>query len=445
MSRHGNNLSKEARRFTWNDPRLERQAGPYPASQYGGERTHPVAYAAHGSHAMYNHPGDDHAELHPYRWYSRNNLPDDRFPRDRERWLSFGPRSDRAERAGLINLAGTSWACWGGRLGRGGPHPDFSSAPSAPLWQQSAFGGDRNPCLSSTASTARLLGARPPAPQGEQRGASFARRARSSASATAAQPGVTTGDPLVDAASGCDSWYQPPGQPGIVAIACDQAQLDHFVQSGLTDPGPGGAAFSGPGGADNSSVPTVYADDDPGRLGQLTVTGRGSATAVYVAQRTRNSRLLEATLSGVSLPDGEPLQVRVVDGAMELVGTDGRVLARSALRVTRFRAATRVPRARGVRVRSRGRGRVTVSWRARRGLLYDLAAAPTRSPNGRRVLRQFRSIRDRRVRVRLRVRRSDRWIAITAGTEYAAAPAVLVRLRGHTGRREDQKRHKRRR
>jgi hypothetical protein len=236
------------------------------------------------------------------------------------------------------------------------------------------------------------------------------------------------GDPLVDAAASCESWYQPPDQAGIVVIACDQAQLDHFVSSGLTDPGPGGATLSGPGGADNSSVPTVYADDDPARLGQLTVTGRGSATAIYVAQRTWDGRLLEATLSGVSLPQGEPLQVRVVDGAMELAGKDGRVLTRAALQVTQSRAATRVPQATRVRVRSHGLRRVTVSWRARRGLLYDVAAAPTRSPNGRRVLKQLKSTRNGRVQVRVQVRRSDRWIALTAGTAYAAAPAVLVKL-----------------
>ena len=444
MSRHGNSLGGEARSYTWNDPRLERAAGPYPPSQYGGERTHPVAYAAHGSHAMYNHPGEDHAVSHPYKWYPRSGgLPDDRFPRDRSRWLSFGPRSERSERAGLINLAGTSWACWGGRLGKGGSKPDFSSAPSAPLWQQSPFGGDRNPCLRSTASTASISSVRAAREPHDGHGPSTA--VRSAGAGAAAQSTASTGDPLVDAAARCGSWYQPPEQPGIVVIACDQTQLDHFVASGLTDPGPGGATLNGPGGADNSSVPTVYADDDPSRLARLTITGRGTATAIYVAQQRWGGRLLQATLSGVPLPQGEPLHVRVVNGAMELVGTDGRVLTRSALQIARSPAATRVPRAKGVRVRSRGRGRVTVTWKAQRGLLYDIAAAPTRSSNGRRLLRQLRSTRDGRVQVSLGVRRSDRWIAVTAGTEYAAAPAVLVRLRGHPRRRGGPRQHTRRR
>jgi hypothetical protein len=48
MSRHGLDLSKEARRFTWEDTRLERLGGG----------THVMAYSARGSHAMYERCGD---------------------------------------------------------------------------------------------------------------------------------------------------------------------------------------------------------------------------------------------------------------------------------------------------------------------------------------------------------------------------------------------------
>ncbi|HYZ29776.1 MAG TPA: hypothetical protein VE570_12005 [Thermoleophilaceae bacterium] len=413
MSRHGNSLNKEARRFSWGDDRLIRIDGR------DDGRPHPVAFAARGSHAMYHRDGE----------FSRPfPLPNDNFTKDTDRWLLFGgQRSDPDERMKLINLARAPWACWGGRLGQGGGGTDFSDAPQAPLWQQSVFGGDRLPCVSARPTAA--------AATAKRRSAGGRNASTSEARARAA---VRTGDPLVNEFASCDSWYEAPEQPGLTVVACDQAQLDHFIASQLTDPGPGGATLRGPAGADSSGVPTVYADDDPGRLAGVRVTGSGRATGVYVGQMGWDGSLLEATFPSVALPDGEAVRLRRAGETMQLLGRDGRILEEVALQTTKFNSFTRIQPARGVRVATHGGNRATVSWRARRGLAYHVNAAPTPGMNTRLPI-QVKPRRSGRVSVRIRLEPSDRWIAVTAFRASARSPAVEVRIPRRTRLRAHHK------
>jgi hypothetical protein len=205
-----------------------------------------------------------------------NNLPDDVVTPDDHVSCEPGALLNFTfARTRRISLARTSWACWGGRIGNGGELPRFSSAPQAPLWQQATFRGDSRPCeyARPTALSARSVSS----VHGE------VTATRQDAPSARTSDHRTGGDPLVDAFAHCGDWYQPPTQPGIVVVACDQEQLDRYVASGLTDPGRGGARLSGPGGAANG-VPSVYANDDAAALDRVGVTGGGTAAGVYVSR-----------------------------------------------------------------------------------------------------------------------------------------------------------------
>src|SRR4051794_19964144 len=69
-------------------------------------------------------------------------------------------------------------------------------------------------------------------------------------------------DSVLDEFRDCSVWYQELDQPGATLVACDQAQLDRFIASGLTDGGKGGAQFDGPERRVNE-VPSVYSTEDP--------------------------------------------------------------------------------------------------------------------------------------------------------------------------------------
>jgi hypothetical protein len=235
------------------------------------------------------------------------------------------------------------------------------------------------------------------------------------------------GNPLIEAFARCDSWYQAPTQPGLTVVACDQAQLDHFIESELTHPGPGGAALRGPAGRVSGEVPAVYFDERPGRLERVTVTGRGTATGLYVSWLGWDGSLREATFSDVVLPTAQPRHLARAGGALRLLGRDGPVLARAALRTTRLGPFERVPLPRNVRVRPERRGRATVTWRARRGLGYTVSAAAQRDLK----IRQGVSVHPARsgsVSVRIRLRPSHRWVAVRAFSDSAMSPAVLRKI-----------------
>lgn len=152
-------------------------------------------------------------------------------------------------------------------------------------------------------------------------------------------------DPLVEDSLRCESWYQSRSQPGTEVVACDQAQLTAFGESGLTRAPRGGAELTGPGDSTGTGTPpNVYHDDDPTRLARVRVIGRGTATAVFVTRFDRQGLLMEALLGPVTLPDGVHLTVALApEGAVLERADTGEDLASAPTEVTRLERATWTP------------------------------------------------------------------------------------------------------
>jgi len=380
MSRHGLNLQGEARRFLWNDDQLQRNGD------------HVVAYGGLGSHAMYERCGK-HAR--------GGGAPDDHISCDTGDLLNF--TFDRTRR---ISLGRTSWGCFGGRLGSGGGLPRFGTAPRAPLWQQDTFGGDRKPCITvrPTATAARGGDPEETDPISPEQGA----------------------DPLLEAFSSCDDWLQAPTQPGLVVVACDQAQLDRFIASGLTDPGPGGAEIRGPGSS-STEVPAVYSGHQGERMADVRIKGSGAMTQLYVARLAPNGTLLEATLPGAVLPRGAHLRLREKAGRTELVTQDRRTLASVVTRHRKLSATPVVQLPKRLQVSRQGSA-VRVAWQGQRGVSYVIGAGSNRAAAKRHVARRVAPASSGRYAARIPVRRGYRWIAVHGVRRTGEGPPALIRV-----------------
>jgi hypothetical protein len=207
-------------------------------------------------------------------------------------------------------------------------------------------------------------------------------------------------------------------------VACDQGQLDRFIESGLTDEGRGGAQLAGRGGAANG-VPSTYSSDDIADLSRVTVTGRGTSTGVYISTLAFDGALVEATFPATVLPDGQPLRIHLDGGVAELRSSDGTVIATASLmtrrvtpeadRASRRPAGTR-PRGPSHRTMARGAGRVV----RRRGR----GRASARMPSGRLL-----------ARTRQRARRSESAcvcvraiVKVTGFRKGGRGPAAYARI-----------------
>jgi hypothetical protein len=234
-------------------------------------------------------------------------------------------------------------------------------------------------------------------------------------------------DPLVDAFSRCEYWYQPPTQPGLEVVACDQQQLDHFIASGLTDPGPGGARIAGPYGRPDD-VPAVYSTEDPNGLRPVRVTGSGSPTGLYVEAFWPSGVRRTATFAPTALPDGVPLRVVWDRTSARLLSPAGEEVAAAEARTTIGSRFPMLPPPRQVHVR-RAHGGVAVTWRAAADSAYDITSGATRGAARAHALIQVPEGPAGRRRVVVRPERGDRWIGLRAIRGSTFSPTVTHRLR----------------
>jgi hypothetical protein len=233
-------------------------------------------------------------------------------------------------------------------------------------------------------------------------------------------------DPLVDAFSHCKDWYQWQTQPGLEVVACDQAQLDHFIASGLTAPGPGGARIAGPYGRAND-VPAVYSTEDPNGLRSVRVTGGGSPTGLYVDAFWPSGERRRATFPATVLPRGVRLHVSWNRERAQLVSPDGRPVATTQVRTSFDEPFAMLPRPRQVHVR-RVHGGVAVSWDAAADTVYGLTSGVTRGGAGAHSFTQVQEGQAGRRRVVVRPGSGDHWIGVRAIRGSTFSRMVTLRL-----------------
>jgi hypothetical protein len=232
-------------------------------------------------------------------------------------------------------------------------------------------------------------------------------------------------DPLLDEFAHCEEWYQQPTQPGTEVVACDQAQLDHFMASGLTDPGPGGVAVSGPDRRADDGVPAVYSSEDPYAFRRVRITGSGTSAGVFVSTLGVDGTWRSATFAPVALPKSEPLHVTRSAGSAQLRTRSGAVLASAPLEVRHGSAFHMLRRPRGVHVRRVGE-QVRVSWMARPRTGYRITCGATRGAAGVRELAYSDYGPAGRRAVTLDLPAGDRWIGIRAVHRYTFSRMVAV-------------------
>jgi hypothetical protein len=234
-------------------------------------------------------------------------------------------------------------------------------------------------------------------------------------------------DPLLDEFAHCEDWYQAPDQPGLTVVACDQAQLDRFIASGLTDPGAGGALVAGPERHDHS-VPSVYWSEDPRVLAKVRVIGSGSQTGVYAAVFGADGVMRTATFAPLMLPKGMPLGVRWRGPAAELFSADGHVLAMAPIASTQGSRFAMLPLPRAVHARRAGDA-VVITWLARRRTSYTIESGRDRGAAGTRPVTYVRDGPTGRRRIVVRLPRGDRWVGVRAvrDTTFSRLVATPVR------------------
>jgi hypothetical protein len=235
-----------------------------------------------------------------------------------------------------------------------------------------------------------------------------------------------TQDPLVDAFSRCEDWYQAPTQPGVELVACDQQQLDHFIASGLTDPGPGGARIAGPYGR-SDQVPAVYSDEDPNGLRRVRVIGSGGRTGLYAAAFWPNGVSRRATFPATALPDGVPLRISWDRDTAQLLSPTGGRVATAQARTSFGKPFPMLPLPRQVHLR-RVHGGVALTWRAAADTVYDVTSGATRAAARAHALVQVREGQAGRRRVVVRPERGDRWIGVRAIRGSTFSRTVTRRL-----------------
>lgn len=233
-------------------------------------------------------------------------------------------------------------------------------------------------------------------------------------------------DPLVDAFSRCKYWYEAPTQPGLVVVACDQRQLDHFIASDLTDPGPGGARIAGPYGR-SDGVPAVYSTEDPNGLRRVRVTGSGHRTGLYVAALGTDGVRRTATFPATALPERVRLRVSWDRERAQLLSPTGRQVATAKVRTSLGSSFPMLPRPRQVHVRPVRDG-VAVTWLAAAHTVYAVTSGVARGAARSHSLVQVREGPAGRRRVVVRPVRGDRWIGVWAIRDSTFSRTVTLRL-----------------
>jgi hypothetical protein len=285
MPRH----TEEGERFVWNEGMLKRH------------ETHPVGFVARGSHATYESCG------HKFRTNSASGDLVDLVPDDN---ISCRPGDlyELGDGIGAVNLARTWWACWPGHFGSapgygagGGPLNQVRSqldadGPLSPLFQQKFDLNKPQPCDNASAPSE--------VPRDHEVLAD---------PETAAVLGQGGGR-LNDLFRSCDEWSQRPAE-GSYMVACDQATLDAFFESGLEDRGSQDLRIRGVPEPTGRMVPAVFASGEPSAVDEATIETSGVAhPEVYVAIRN-GGKLTTAEFSSFELQPGQRLRLRRESGS----------------------------------------------------------------------------------------------------------------------------------
>lgn len=162
-------------------------------------------------------------------------------------------------------------------------------------------------------------------------------------------------------------------------MACDEAILDRFFASGLSDPGPAHLRLEAPGQPADTDPPAIATSADAGIVGRVRIKAdRRAEPTVYAAERRADGTLLEARFAKAAIEPGAVARVTRSDHLWRLVDSSGRVLSARQPRVLR---RAEPPRPAGVSVGRDGR-RARIRWRIRdagsRATTFYVAAAATR-------------------------------------------------------------------
>ncbi len=376
------------------------QYGHYAWNEVEKVGTNPQIYAAHGSHGLYRDCGRHQLYLHD------GPLPAaDHTCGHGGAVTSAVPESVTTR----LNNLNRQWGCWQGQFGNSGPR--------API-RQSTVRGAATLC----ADAERAQRARP--------------RQAASPLAAAAQAPVPA-DP-VDEALSCGSYSRPPdGVYGVVAVACDQAQLTASGANAGADPpmrwldAATGAQLGDPG------PPAVVRSEDPARLANLQLAAAAdSVPAIYLARVSRDGVFSHASFAPARLARGERLLVDApATGPWRLVTTTGQVIAQAApvqrtIPPQLSPAGPPAPLPRGLRLR-RGKKTSVLSWRILRPatVRFHVLASKTKGAESVTALVQLPARRGTLFRVTLRTAQiSGKFIRVLAvrGSRSRRSAAIRV-------------------
>jgi hypothetical protein len=299
MNRH----DKEGRAFPWSDDALTL------------EGKHPRVFAARGSHATYE---NCERQRRPLQF---EGLIDDRPACDVQRRLQLVP-----EVTPLINLSRVGWACWQGlfghRKGKRGAYERLPSlindAPRSPLWQQKFGGETEEPCRGRADPGGRDgLGE-----EVVEEETGVPRKLREGAS------------PLEQTIDECEDW-EKPATSGVYMVACDQAALTKYVESGLEDPGPAALRIEtklfddperGP-----PAIPAVRRNRNRVYLDDWRITAAGPTVISLYTTCPSGDEVVGARFEDVSIAPGAPLTLRDAgpEGVWLLARPDGSPAAKA--------------------------------------------------------------------------------------------------------------------
>ena len=382
LSKHEADWEHVAIRFSSTGRPLRITLSRHAADQYGHYGwnevdkvgTHPQVYAAHGSHGLYRDCGRHQLYLHD------GPLPAaDHTCGHGGAVTSAVPESVTTR----LNDLNRRWACWKGKLGNSGPR--------SPI-RQSSIRGAAALCADAERAQTR---ARP--------------RQAAGPLASAAQAPLPA-DPADDALS-CDAYSRPPdGVYGVVAVACDQAQLTASGGSAQADPpmrwldATTGALLGDPG------PPAVVRSEDASRLQNLQLAALSDSTpAIYLARVSRDGVFSHASFAPTHLASGERLLVDApAVGPWRLLTTTGRPIAQAApvrreIPPQLSPSGPPAPLPRGLRIR-RGAKTSVLSWRILRPatVRFHVLASRTRAAESVTALARLPARRGTRFRVTLR-------------------------------------------
>jgi hypothetical protein len=351
------------------------QYGHYGWNEVDKVGTHPQVYAAHGDHGLYRDCGRHQLYLHD------GPLPAADHTCDHGGAVTSAVPESVTTRLNNLNQ---QWACWQGKLGNKGP--------GAPI-RQSTIRGASTLCANAERAQTRARPRQAPSPL-----------------ASAAQAPVPPVE-AVDDALKCGSYERPPdGVYGVVAVACDQAQLTASGATAEANPAirwldsSSGAQLGDPG------PPAVVRSDDPSRLEHLQLAAAsGSAPAIYLARVGRDGVFSHASFAPTHLAAGERLLVEAPEtGPWRLVTPTGRVIAQTGPEQAKIPAELAppgppAPLPRGLRLR-RGKRTSTLSWRILRpaNVAFNVLASRTKGTTSVTAVARLSARRGTRFHVTLR-------------------------------------------